>query len=70
MNYSGTQINVWGGAPPNGWPGMNANGGAVTFGTPNPNPFTTQYGYLTENMIQVCTQKRVGSLITILITYK
>lgn len=55
VNYSGTQINVWG-APPNGWPGMNANSGAVTFGVPNQSvsPYPTQFGYLTENMIQNC----------------
>ena len=54
VNYSGTQINVWG-APPNAWPGMNANSGAVTFGLPNQgmSPYTTQFGYLTENMIHV-----------------
>ena len=55
VNYSGTQINVWG-APPNAWPGMNANSGAVTFGLPNQgmSPYTTQFGYLTENMINGC----------------
>ena len=52
-NYSGTQINVWGGAPPplvqSGVPGV------VNLGQPNTcNPFTTQYGFLTEDMIQVC----------------
>lgn len=52
-NYSGTQINVWG-APPGSWPGMNANNGAVTFGVPVPNnPYPTQTGFLTENMISV-----------------
>ncbi|XP_063424971.1 annexin A6-like isoform X1 [Mytilus trossulus] len=55
VNYSGTQINVWGGHP-NAWPGMNANSGAVTFGQPNQGtiPCSTQFGYLTENMIQGC----------------
>ncbi|VDI43339.1 Hypothetical predicted protein, partial [Mytilus galloprovincialis] len=55
VNYSGTQINVWGGNP-NAWPGMNANSGAVTFGQPNQGmiPCSTQFGYLTENMIQGC----------------
>lgn len=52
-NYSGTQINVWG-APPGSWPGMNANNGAVTFGVPVPNnPYPSQTGFLTENMINV-----------------
>lgn len=52
-NYSGTQINVWGG-PPGSWPGMNANNGAVTFGVPVPNnPYPSQTGFLTENMINV-----------------
>lgn len=52
-NYSGTQINVWG-APPCSWPGMNANNGAVTFGVPVPNnPYPSQTGFLTENMINV-----------------
>lgn len=51
-NYSGTQINVWGGAPPpyvqGGTPGV------VHLGQPGIcNPYTTQYGYLTENMLQV-----------------
>lgn len=51
-NYSGTQINVWGGAPPpfvqGGTPGV------VNLGPPGIcNPYTTQYGYLTENMLQV-----------------
>ncbi|KAK3106197.1 hypothetical protein FSP39_014869 [Pinctada imbricata] len=51
-NYSGTQINVWGGA----WPGMNANQSGVAFGVPAVpnNPYPTQMGYLTENMIQGC----------------
>ncbi|XP_062599097.1 annexin A6-like [Saccostrea cucullata] len=53
-NYSGTQINVWG-APPGSWPGMNASNGAVTFGVPVPsNPYPTQTGFLTENMISNC----------------
>lgn len=53
-NYSGTQINVWG-APPGSWPGMNANNGAVTFGVPVPNnPYPSQTGFLTENMINNC----------------
>lgn len=52
-NYSGTQINVWGGvAPPfvqGGTPG------SVNLGQPGIcNPYTTQYGYLTENMLQNC----------------
>ena len=51
-NYSGTQINVWGGATPpfiqGGTPGV------VNLGQPGIcNPYTTQYGYLTENMLQV-----------------
>ncbi|XP_052806894.1 annexin A6-like [Mya arenaria] len=52
-NYSGTQINVWGGAPPPFVQG--GTPGAVNFGQPNLcNPYTTQYGYLTENMVQNC----------------
>ncbi|KAK3592742.1 hypothetical protein CHS0354_016498 [Potamilus streckersoni] len=53
-NYSGTQINVWG-APPGSWPGLSVNPGAVSFGQPSlNNPYTTQYGYLTESMINKC----------------
>ena len=46
VNYSGTQINVWG-APPGGkWPAV--------FGTGPPTPqYPVQYGYLTEQMIEV-----------------
>lgn len=52
-NYSGTQINVWGGAPPPFVQGM--PGGGVNLGQPGLcNPYTTQYGYLTENMLQGC----------------
>lgn len=65
-NYSGTQINVWG-APPGSWPGMNANNGAVTFGVPVPNnPYPSQTGFLTENMINVrgeCKQFLTGMLL-------
>ncbi|KAH3705211.1 annexin A6-like isoform X1 [Dreissena polymorpha] len=53
-NYSGTQINVWGGAPP---PFVQQGGmpGVVSLGQPGIcNPYTTQYGYLTENMLQNC----------------
>lgn len=50
-NYSGTQINVWGGAPP---PLVQGVPGVVNLGQPGVcNPYTTQYGYLTENMLQV-----------------
>ncbi|XP_033733244.1 annexin A6-like [Pecten maximus] len=45
-NYSGTQINVWGGAIPPHIPGVGP-------GIPPP-PYPTQYGYLTENMINTC----------------
>ncbi|XP_048237869.1 annexin A6-like isoform X1 [Haliotis rufescens] len=48
-NYSGTQINVWGGAPPgmmNGQPGS-----LIIGGNPQP-PYPVQYGFLTEQMIQ------------------
>ena len=50
-NYSGTQINVWG-APPGGvWP---AGPGMVAFGNGPPAPqYPTQYGFLTEQMIEV-----------------
>ncbi|XP_060580366.1 annexin A6-like [Ruditapes philippinarum] len=51
-NYSGTQINVWGGAPP---PLVQGVPGVVNLGQPGIcNPYTTQYGYLTENMLQNC----------------
>ena len=50
-NYSGTQINVWG-APPGGvWP---AGPGMVAFGNGPPAPqYPVQYGFLTEQMIEV-----------------
>ncbi|KAJ8307174.1 hypothetical protein KUTeg_015258 [Tegillarca granosa] len=53
-NYAGTQINVWG-APPGAWPGLTTNGNNVSLGAPClANPYTTQYGYLTEQMIGNC----------------
>ncbi|GFR74439.1 annexin [Elysia marginata] len=55
-NYSGTQINVFGG--PGVWPGMNADGTCVTFGTGPPAPqYPVQYGFLTEQMIKGLKQK-------------
>lgn len=55
-NYSGTQINVFGGHGV--WPGMNADGTCVTFGTGPPAPqYPVQFGFLTEQMIKSLKQK-------------
>ncbi|GFN89710.1 Annexin [Plakobranchus ocellatus] len=55
-NYSGTQINVFGG--PGVWPGMNADGNCITFGQGPPSPqYPVQYGFLTEQMIRGLKQK-------------
>lgn len=44
---------MWG-APPGSWPGLNANSGAVTFGSGPPVPqYPVQYGFLTDQMIKV-----------------
>lgn len=59
-NYSGTQINVWGAPPGSIWPGMNAQPGMVAFGSGPPFPqYPVQYGFLTEQMIQVISKEIV-----------